>query len=78
MARGAGIGMGFGKSIPPAYRRMTNPVPEYHFGMGDADAFVGRIWRLCGFSIGAYLSPMNESAKDALIHCNEESAKWRL
>lgn len=74
IANGAALRFGFDRVDIDAV--MTGPEPKYQFGVGDIDAFFGRLFHLCRMNPKAYLSHLSPHGRELLTKWNEESADW--
>jgi hypothetical protein len=73
---GAAINIGFGRGQPGTTYSMQNPVPDYQMGIGDVDAFFGRLFPLCRMNPAAYLGFLSEYGKESLLKFNDDGAAW--
>lgn len=76
LSRGASIGLGFGRGKPVTKMTSGRKEPKYQVGIGDVDAFFGRLFPLCGINPPAYLSYLSPFGREVLTERNAESKDW--
>ena len=76
LARGACIGLGFGRGKPVTNMTPGRTAPEYQMGVGDVDAFFARLFPLCRINPKAYLSILSSQGRQVLTEGNAESKDW--
>jgi len=78
LRRGASIAIGRGRGRPITASTPGRTEPAYQIGMGDVDAFFGRLFPLCGMNPQAYfgLSALCPEGRDAITKENDAYKNW--
>ena len=76
LKHGAQIGLGWGRGRPIVSSSGTEP--KYQIGMGDVDAFFGRLFPLCRMNPKAYfgLLALSEEGRAAITTANDACKDW--
>lgn len=76
LARGAQIGLGWGRGKPVTNLTPNRPEPEYQMGMGDVDAFFKRLFPLCRMNPKAYFTFLSPQGRSVLTEANTDANNW--
>lgn len=73
LKQGAAISLGWGTGRAAT---SSGSEPEYQMGIGDVDAFFGRLFPLCGIEPKGYLSYLSPQGRQILAEANEVCQNW--
>jgi hypothetical protein len=75
LKKGAQIGFGFGRGKPVTNITPSRQEPEYQMGVGDVDAFFGRLFPLCRMNPIAYFE-LSPQGRQILTEANDACSNW--